>query len=96
MGDSKYTDTGDRGNDPRHGFGDDMGTRVGRPDGAREAPRDANPSQQAGQPGTNDEPVAGGIEGSIMEGEGAQQRRVQDASVNPDRESGGDRATYDV
>ena len=99
MGDSRYTNTGDRGSDPRHGFGDDQGTRVGRPDGAQEAPRDANPGQRAGQPGTNDDAVADGIEGSILDGEGTAQRRVQDASrgdVNPDRESGNARPTYDV
>ena len=83
MGDRNYTETGNRGEDPRHGFGDDMGTRVGRPDGAREAkqaPRDANPGQQPGQAGTNDEAVPDGIEGSIMEGEGEGQRDVQNAS----------------
>ncbi|AHG89131.1 hypothetical protein J421_1594 [Gemmatirosa kalamazoonensis] len=109
MGDRKYTETGNRGEDPRHGFGDDMGTRVGRPDGAREAPRDANPGQQPGQPGTNDEAVADGLEGSIMEGEGRGQRDVRDATradasradasrgdVNPDPESGDEREIYDL
>ena len=117
MADGKYTDTGHRGEDPRHGFGDDMGTRVGRPDGAREAhqahqahqaPRDANPDQRPGQPGTNDEAVPDGIEGSILEDEGDRQRDVQNASrgganrgganrdVNPDREAGNDRKVYDL
>ncbi len=31
---SEYTDTGFRDGDARQGFGDDGGTRVGRPDGA--------------------------------------------------------------
>ena len=111
MSDEKYTDRGHRGEDPREGFGDDMGTRVGRPDGAREAsqareaPHDASPGQQPGQPGTNSEPVADGIEGSIMSddaGEGGAQRRVRDASggknasVNPDKETGNDRRVFDL
>ena len=101
MGDRKYTDTGYRGEDPRHGFGDDMGTRVGRPDGAHEAPRDASSPPVPGQPSTNDGAVADGIEGSIVEGEG--QRDVQNASrraanpdVNPDREPGSEREIYDL
>lgn len=80
----KYTDDGGRGRDDREGFGDDMGTRVGRPDGARE-----------GQPSTNDEAVADGLEGSIMEDdEGDNQRRVQRASEN--REPGDKKPTYDL
>lgn len=46
---SEYTDTGFRDGDARQGFGDDGGTRVGRPDGAgsNASPQDPN----AGQPG---------------------------------------------
>ena len=86
MADRKYTDTGNRGEDPRHGFGDDMGTRVGRPDGAH----------AAGNPSTNDEPVPDGLEGSIIEGEG--QRDVQKASrgVPPERGASDDRHIDDV
>jgi hypothetical protein len=81
---SDYTDDGNRGDDPRHGFGDDMGTRVGRPDGARRAPRDASSGQRAG-PSTNTEPAADDLEGSILD-EGPGQRRVREANenVNPD------------
>ena len=102
MGDSRYTDTGHRGEDPRHGFGDDQGTRVGRPDGASEAPRDANPDRYAGNPSTNDDAVPDGLEGAIIDGEGDEgdgQRRIQDASrgdVNPDREAANERPTYDL
>lgn len=102
MSDDRYTDTGHRGEDPRRGFGDDMGTRVGRPDGAHEAPRDASPGQRPGQPGTNADEVADGLEGSIMNDEGAAQRRVQDASradddaVNPDPAAGDARRTFDL
>jgi hypothetical protein len=87
MADRKYTDTGYRGEDPRHGFGDDMGTRVGRPDGAR----------ATGNPSTNDEPVPDGIEGSILD-EGEAQRDVQNASrgVPPERGAPADRRVDDV
>jgi hypothetical protein len=80
MGDrSGYTDDGLRGKDAREGFGDDMGTRVGRPDGAREAPHDAGSSgTRAGQVGTNDGAVADGIEGSILDRDAGQARGSQD------------------
>ena len=104
MSDDKYTDRGHRGEDPRHGFGDDMGTRVGRPDGASEAPRDASPGQRPGQPGTNADEVPDGIEGSIMnDDEGSEQRRVREASgdgnadVNADNKgTGKDRPAFDL
>ena len=83
----KYTDDGGRGRDDREGFGDDMGTRIGRPDGA-----------SAGQPSTNEEPVADGLEGSIMEGDG--QRNVQRGSESPgaapDPAAGNDRRIDDL
>lgn len=93
---SEYTDTGFRDRDRRDGFGDDMGTRVGRPDGAQEAPRDATPGrQQPGQPGTNTDTVAGGLEGSIMDGDeggsGPEQSRVQAASEDVNRPAGDNR-----
>ena len=76
---SKYTDTGFRGKDGREGFGDDMGTRVGRPDGATEAPREAGSGgSRPGQAGTNDSAVADGIEGSIMDRDADQARGTQD------------------
>ena len=99
MGDDKYTDRGHRGEDPRDGFGDDMGTRVGRPDGAQEAPRDASGAQRPGQPGTNADEVPDGIEGSIMNDEGGEQRRVRGASgdVNADNKgTGRDRPIHDL
>ena len=48
---SEYTSTGFRDGDARQGFGDDGGTRVGRPDGAgsNASPQDPNGSgRQAG------------------------------------------------
>lgn len=104
---SEYANTGMRDEDGRDGFGDDMGTRVGRPDGAREAPRDASPgASRPGQAGTNDDAVAGGIEGSIMDrgdgqargaqdrnedDAGAEQSRVQAASESVNRPAGDNR-----
>ncbi len=65
----------------REGFGDDMGTRVGRPDGAREAPLDAGSAgNRPGQPGTNSDAVAGGIEGSILDDDAGQARGAQERS----------------
>jgi hypothetical protein len=86
MGDrSDYTDTGMRGPDRREGFGDDQGTRVGRPDGAREASQ--SHGARPGQPGTNRDPVPDGIEGSIMDEDagqarGAQERRSEDDALH--------------
>ena len=83
---SEYTDTGFRDRDGREGFGDDMGTRIGRPDGAesaRPAPRDAQLGDQVpGEPSTNTDPVANGIEGSLTGdgSEGPQQSRVRAAA----------------
>lgn len=105
---SEYTNTGFRGPDAREGFGDDKGTRVGRPDGAgsaHRAPLDAQAggAQTApGQPGTNTAPVSDGIEGSIQAddaGEGAEQARVRsaaDAGSDAEREQGDRRPTYDL
>jgi hypothetical protein len=47
---SEYVDTGFRDGDAREGFGDDGGTRVGRPDGtgSDHSPQDPNASHQAG------------------------------------------------
>lgn len=47
---SEYVDTGFRDGDAREGFGDDAGTRVGRPDGAgsNSSARDPNSGQRAG------------------------------------------------
>ena len=57
-GDRQQRDEGaDRG---REGFGDDGGTRVGRPDPAQGAERQSGPSSQ---------PVKEGIEGAIFEDE---------------------------
>lgn len=109
---SEYTDTGFRDGDAREGFGDDGGTRVGRPDGAgsnasphdpnrggqqaRVAPHDVSGPPRPGQAGTNTSPVAGGIEGSELDGEsgqGQQQSRVQAASegINESHAAGDDR-----
>jgi hypothetical protein len=91
MGDrSEYSDTGMRGRDGREGFGDDMGTRVGRPDGAREASQSGGP--RPGQPGTNRDAVPDGIEGSIMDEDagqalGAQERRAEEDTARQDRQS---------
>ena len=106
---SEYTNTGFRDPDGREGFGDDKGTRVGRPDGAesaQRAPLDAQGggSQSApGQPGTNTASVADGIEGSIQDDEsteGPQQSRVRAASegvdVDAEREEGDERPTYNL
>jgi hypothetical protein len=48
---SEYVNTGFRDEDAREGFGDDGGTRVGRPDGAGSdhSPQDPNAGQRAGQ-----------------------------------------------
>jgi hypothetical protein len=86
MGDRKdYSDTGMRGREGREGFGDDMGTRVGRPDGAREASQSGG--TRPGQPGTNRDAVPDGIEGSIMDEDagqarGAQERRSEDDGLH--------------
>lgn len=86
---SEYTDTGFRDRDPREGFGDDGGTRIGRPDGAESAqpaqpaPRDAQLGDQVpGQPSTNTDPVSNGIEGALTGdgSEGPQQSRVRAAA----------------
>jgi hypothetical protein len=96
---TEYLDTGFRPDDGREGFGDDMGTRVGRPDGAgaKPAPLDSQGGRkpQPGQPGTNADPVSDGLEGA-MTGEaasGPQQARVQDAAKGED--DGGDKAGDD-
>lgn len=47
---SQYTNTGFRDGDARQGFGDDGGTRVGRPDGAGSNASPADPNA-GGQPG---------------------------------------------
>jgi hypothetical protein len=113
MGDrSRYTDDGLRGKDAREGFGDEMGTRVGRPDGAREAPRDAGAAgNRPGQAGTNETAVADGIEGSILDRDagqargsqdrdpdstGAEQSRVQAASESVNRPAGDNRRVDDL
>ncbi len=48
---SEYVNTGFRDGDAREGFGDDGGTRVGRPDGtgSDHSPQDPNAGRQAGQ-----------------------------------------------
>ena len=79
---SEYVNTGLRDGDARQGFGDDAGTRVGRPDGAgsnasaeghqataQVAPHDVSGPPIPGQAGTNTGPVPDGIEGSEMDGE---------------------------
>jgi hypothetical protein len=87
MGDrSEYSNDGLRGKDSREGFGDDMGTRVGRPDGAREASAGSR-GTPPGQAGTNREAVPDGIEGSIMDDDadqarGAQERRTEDDGLH--------------
>jgi hypothetical protein len=113
MGDrSGYSDDGLRGKDAREGFGDDMGTRVGRPDGARGAPRDAGSAgNRPGQAGTNDSAVADGIEGSILDRDagqargsqdrdpdsaGSEQSRVQAASEGVNRPAGDNRRIDDL
>ena len=106
MADDKrdYAKDGSRGRDDRQGFGDDMGTRVGRPDGesdassARPAPRSGSATSAPGQAGTNTEAVADGIEGSIMDDEGTQQRRVRGASegMAPEPASGDERRIDDL
>lgn len=110
---SEYLNTGHRDRDPREGFGDDGGTRVGRPDGAgsnhspadpnggeaHRAPRDASGQAAPGQAGTNTQPVDGGIEGSLTDGEqGEQQSRVQRASegLTPGKAEGDDKPVFDL
>ena len=104
----EYTDTGFRDRDDREGFGDDGGARVGRPDGARSAsdakraPHDAQGGHQTpGQPGTNTQPVADGLEGAMTgddDAAGPQQSRVQAASEGVDggAKSGDDRRIDDL
>ncbi|GLC23599.1 hypothetical protein [Roseisolibacter agri] len=95
---SQYTDTGFRDPDGRQGFGDDAGTRVGRPDGAESAhtaPRDAQLGDQVpGQPSTNTDPVSNGIEGSLTGdgSEGPAQSRVRAAAEDVERPDGSSRA----
>ena len=115
-----YVNDGLRDGDPREGFGDDGGTRVGRPDGAgsnasprdpnqggghgeaHRAPLDAEGHAAAGQAGTNTSPVDAGLEGSLTDGDdaeqGDQQSRVQAASegVNPGRAAGDERRVFDL
>ena len=115
---SEYVHTGMRDADARPGFGDDAGTRVGRPDGAgsnasaeghmrtegaRVAPHDVSGPQIPGQAGTNTGPVAGGIEGSEIDGQvnpgsGPQQSRVQAAAegLNDQHAAGDDRRVDDL
>ena len=106
---SEYLDTGFRDPDGREGFGDDGGTRVGRPDGAsdassaRRAPHDAQRGGRSapGQPGTNTDAVDDGIEGSILaddSAEGDQQSRVRAASEGVDmgRAAGDERRVDDL
>lgn len=98
---SQYTDTGFRAADGREGFGDDMGTRVGRPDGARPAPKDASKGENPipGQAGTNADAVPDGLEGSILDDDaGPQQSRVRQASEGVDmgRAAGDDRRVDDL
>jgi hypothetical protein len=119
---SEYTNTGFRDGDARAGFGDDAGTRVGRPDGAGSnasaadpnarqaggagqahvAPHDAEGPPHPGQAGTNNSPVAGGIEGSELDGsdagQGQQQSRLQAASqgVNEGPAAGDERRVDDL
>ena len=106
---SEYTNTGFRDGDTREGFGDDGGTRVGRPDGAgsnasaaQPAPYDGQGGHQTpGQPGTNTTPVPDGIEGADVGAEdhqGQQQSRVQDAAagITPGPAVGDDRSTFDL
>jgi hypothetical protein len=102
---SQYLNDGFRDRDGREGFGDDGGTRVGRPEGAQEAKRAPEDAQRGesepGQPGTNSEPVNNGIEGSINsdEGEGSEQSRVRAATQRPDgssRAGSGDSQVFDL
>lgn len=101
---SEYLDTGFRQDDGREGFGDDMGTRVGRPDGAtaKPAPLDAQGGKRPapGQPGTNADPVSDGLEGAMTgeSGSGPQQSRVQDAASGDDGgdKAGDDRRVFDL
>lgn len=87
---SQYISDGHRQGDAREGFGDDGGTRVGRPDGAgsnasaagaagnaREAPHDVSGAPRPGQAGTNAGPVPDGIEGSLTDGDEATQGQQQ-------------------
>lgn len=85
-----YVNDGDRPRDAdrgREGFGDDQGTRVGRPDeghpSATRAPlHGEDTGRVAGQPGTNVGAVPGGIEGELTSDDatrrqGSAQSRVQ-------------------
>ena len=91
-----YLDSGnvpDRDKDGREGFGDDGGTRVGRPDDAEHA-----------GPSTNTAGDEGGLEGSILDDEdtkrgsgpkeqqGAAQSRVQQSAQSGPLGSGGEAA----
>ena len=91
-----YVDSGNvpnRDKDGREGFGDDGGTRVGRPD---------NAGQHAG-PSTNTAGDEGGLEGSVLDDEdtqrgtgekeqGEQQSRVQQSAQKGPLGSGGEAA----
>lgn len=77
----------------REGFGDDGGTRVGRPDAARGADAGAGPSSQ---------PVKEGLEGAVFEGGGRDSRGPRTANTGAGGEAAegmhdaqGDRAPGD-
>lgn len=59
---SEYTDTGFRDGDARRGFGDDGGTRVGRPDGggSNTSPQNPNAGGQQGSAHTAPYDAQGG------------------------------------
>lgn len=69
---SRGDEQGARGG--REGFGDDGGTRVGRPDPARGADASTGPSSQ---------PVSEGLEGSVFEDESDDRSDARTASGQP-------------
>ncbi|HEX6629483.1 MAG TPA: hypothetical protein VF048_00245 [Gemmatimonadaceae bacterium] len=68
----------DRG---REGFGDDQGTRVGRPDAARSASGRSGSSEGGERSGPSTQPVKEGLEGAVLEGdESSRERGTRSAS----------------
>lgn len=108
MADRRYESDGDRPADAdrgREGFGDDQGTRIGRPDLGHPAPERAplhgrGTGHIEGQPSTNIEAVPDGEEGSIFDDEasdasrqGPGQSRIQAAAES---RSSDEREIYDL
>lgn len=78
----------------REGFGDDAGTRVGRPDEGRAA---AGPSQDAGTPSQGKSTGAGGEAAEGIHGAGTSSRNESDRTSVDSKETGReDRGTREL